>query len=95
MSLVGANVDDEYEGVVFLNLLHGALSVERVDDDLVLIETGLMGDRFARVLGGARELQSLWAVEGGRKTDLADLVGMDLRSSLARIRDQVRRRDCQ
>jgi hypothetical protein len=65
---------------VLLNLLHGALGVERVHDDLVLIETGSMGDRLARVLGGTRELEGLGPVEGGRGPDLVVLVGMNLKT---------------
>ena len=52
--------------------------VERVDDDLVLIEAWLMGNRLAWVFGSSRELEGLRLVEGGRETDLADLVGVDL-----------------
>lgn len=78
MPLVGLGVDDEDKGVVLLNLLHGALGVERVDDDLVLVEAGLMGNTLAGELGSARELEGLGAVEGRRKTDLADLVRVDL-----------------
>lgn len=42
LSLVGFDVNNKNEGVVFLDLLHGTLGVERVDDDLVLIETRLV-----------------------------------------------------
>lgn len=45
------DIADEDEGVVLLHLLHGALSVERVDDDLVLIETGLASNGVTGVLG--------------------------------------------
>lgn len=78
LSLVGLDVDDENKGVVLLNLLHSTLSVERVDDDLVLIETGLMRDRLSWVLGVAGELKGLGSVEGSRETDLSDLVGVSL-----------------
>lgn len=78
LSLVGQSVDDEYQGVILLDLLHGALSVERVDDDLVGIEMGLRDDRLAWVLGLTRELEGLGPVEGRRETDLADLVGVNL-----------------
>jgi hypothetical protein len=82
LGLVGSDVDDEDKGVVLLDLLHGALGVERVDDDLVLIEARLMRNALAWVLWCAGELESSWAVEGGRETDLADLVGVDLEVSL-------------
>jgi len=42
LSLVRLNVDDEYKSIILLNLLHSTLGVERVDDNLVLIETGLV-----------------------------------------------------
>ena len=74
MSLVGLDVDDEDECVVLLDLLHGALGVERVDDDLVLIEAGDVRYGLSLVLGCAGELEGLGAVEGRRETDLADLV---------------------
>lgn len=78
LALVGLDVDNEDEGVVLLNLLHRALGVERVDDDLVLIQAGLVRNALAGVLGRAREDQGLRAVEGRRETDLAGLVGVNL-----------------
>jgi len=78
LGLVGLDIDDEDEGVLLLDLLQGTLGVERVDDDLVLIEAGLVRDRLARVLGSPRQLEGLGAVEGGRVADLGLLVGMDL-----------------
>jgi hypothetical protein len=78
LSLVGLDVNNEDEGVVLLDLLHGALGVERVDDDLVLIETWLVWDALAWELWSTGELEGLWLVEGRRETDLADLLGVDL-----------------
>jgi hypothetical protein len=78
LGLVGLDVDDEDESVVLLNLLHGRLGVERVDNDLVLVQAGLVGDGLAVVLGSTRQLESLGAVEGGRQSDLAGLVGVAL-----------------
>jgi len=77
LGLVGLDIDDEDEGVLLLDLLQGTLGVERVDDDLVLIETGLVRNRLARVLGSPRQLKSLGAVEGGRVSDLGLLVGVN------------------
>jgi len=74
LTLVGLDIDDEDKGVVLLDLLHGALGVKRVQDDLGGVELGLTGDRDAGVLGGPRELQGLGAVEGGRGANLAGLV---------------------
>jgi hypothetical protein len=42
-----------------------------VDDDLVLVQAGLVVDGLAVVLGSARQLEGLGAVEGGRQSDLA------------------------
>ena len=78
LGLVRLDVDQEDQGVVLLNLLHRTLGVERVDDDLVLVQTGGVRDRLAQVLGRARELQGLGAVEAGRGPDLALLVGVIL-----------------
>lgn len=78
LTLVGLDVDDEDEGVVLLHLLHGALSVERVDDNLVLIEARLVGDRSTRVLGSTASDQGLGAVEGGAVASLDLLVGVGL-----------------
>lgn len=78
LSLVGLNIDDEDEGVVLLHLLHGALGVEGVDNDLVLIEARQRGDRLAGVLGSTGKDQSLGAVERAAGADLALLVGVSL-----------------
>jgi hypothetical protein len=56
LSLVGFDINNENQSVVLLNLLHGALGVERVDDDLVLIKTGLVRNGLSWVLGRAGEL---------------------------------------
>jgi len=76
LGLVALDVDNEDESVVLLHLLHRALGVERVDDDLVLIEARLVRDGSARVLGGSRGDQGLGAVEGGAEASLDLLVGV-------------------
>ena len=81
LGLVGLDVDNEDERIVLLNLLHGALRVERVHNDLVLVQAGLVRDRLARVLGGARQLQGLGLVEGRRVPDLGRLVGVRLEAA--------------
>lgn len=78
LGLVGLDIDDEDEGVLLLDLLQGTLGVERVDDDLVLIETRSVRDRLAGVLGSPRQLKGLRLVEGGRVADLGSLVGVNL-----------------
>lgn len=78
LGLVGLDIDDEDEGVLLLDLLQGTLGVERVDDDLVLIETRSVRDRLAGVLGSPRQLKGLRLVEGGRVADLGGLVRVHL-----------------
>lgn len=78
LPLVGLDVDNEDKGVVLLDHLHGALGVERVDDDLGGIEARLTRDAPAGVGRGARKLEGLRLVEGGAGADLADLVRVDL-----------------
>jgi hypothetical protein len=56
LSLIGLDIADKYERVVLLDLLHRALRVQRVNDDLVVIEPRLMRHRFSRILGRSREL---------------------------------------
>lgn len=78
LPLVGLGVDNEDQGVVLLDHLHGALGVERVDDDLGGIEARLTRDAPTGVGGRARELEGLRQVEGGAGAHLADLVRVDL-----------------
>ena len=75
--LVGLDVNEEGQGVVFLNLLHGSLGVERLTNDTVLIHTGSMGNRLTSVLGGTVQNQSLGDVEMGGSTNLTDSLTMD------------------
>lgn len=70
VALVGTEVDNEDEGVVVLDLLHGRLGVERVLDSAELVHAGEVGDRLARVLGGTRKTEGVGTVEGDRGADL-------------------------
>ncbi len=65
---------------MLLDLLHGALRVQRVQDDLVLVERRRRRHRLAQVLGPARQAQRLGPVEGGRQAHLAHLAAMDLQT---------------
>lgn len=78
LALVRLDIDNENEGVVFFNLLHGALRVERVDNDFVMVQTGLMRDRFARIFGRSRELEGLGAMESSRSAYFAHPLGIQL-----------------
>ena len=74
LTLVRLHIHDENQSVVLLDLLHRALGVEGVENDLVRIETRCMRNRLAGVLGRPGELKGLRAVEGGGSADLASLV---------------------
>lgn len=78
LSLVRLNIHDEHQGVVLLNHLHRALGVQRVNDNLVVIEAGLMRDGFAGVFWRPGELEGLGSVEGGRRANLASFVCVGL-----------------
>lgn len=63
-----------------------------MNDDLVLVQTGLVRNRLARIFWRSGQDQSLGLVEGGAGSHLALLVGMSLYSCLLEpIRN--RRRD--
>lgn len=86
LPLVCLDVDNEDKGVVLLNLLHGGLGVQGVDNDLVLVEPGNVGNALAGVLWVAGQREGLWAVEGSRETDLAGNLGVStLEGGLLRI----------
>jgi len=68
--LVGAEVGNEHEGVVVLDLLHGGLRVHGVLNDGELVELGLVGHRLPGVLGVTGEAQGLGEVEGDGGADL-------------------------
>lgn len=78
LSLVRLDIHDKHQGVVLLDLLHRALGVQRVNDNLVVVETGLMRDGFAGVFWRPRKLEGLGSVEGGRRANLANFVGVGL-----------------
>lgn len=69
---------------MFFNLLHRTFGIERMDDDLVVIEARLMRHGFPRILGSSRELKRFGSMEGSGEADFADLGAMNLRISLAR-----------
>ncbi len=79
LPLVGLDVDDEDERVVLLDLLHRALRVERVQDDLVLVQARLVVECLAWVLWFSRQVEHLWAPEGGGWADFSHFGCVDLR----------------
>jgi hypothetical protein len=74
LSLIGLDIDNEDQSIILLNLLHGALGVERVDDHLVLIETRLRINRLPEVFWLSGELEGLRSVESGPAIALALIV---------------------
>ena len=68
--LVGLAVHNEHQGVHLLNLLHGALSVEREKKNLVGVSARQVGSALARVFRVARKTEGLRAVERSRGAHL-------------------------
>ena len=65
LPLVRAQVNNEDEGVVVLNLLHSGLSRQGVLEDGVRVKRVHLRHGLARILGVAQQPQSLRAVELG------------------------------
>jgi hypothetical protein len=81
--LVGSNINDENQGIVIFDLLHSALSSERILQDGELIERILLGDRLSRIFGGSRQSQGVRTIEVDTGSDLSlHSVGSLLKSLL-------------
>ena len=78
LSLIALDITYEHQRIVLLNFLHRALSVQRVDDDLMMIQAGLMRDRFARVFWRSGKLEGLRSMESGGEADFTGFFGVDL-----------------
>ena len=86
LPLVCLDVDDKNQGVILLNFLHGGLGIERMDDDLILVQSWGVGNRLAGVLWRTGEGLGLWSVEGGGGSDLlVNLRVSSLQCSLLRL----------
>lgn len=83
--LVGAEVSNENEGVVVLNLLHGSLSGQGVLDDGELVKLGPVGHGLPGVLGLTGEFEGLGAVEGDGGADLPGLLADSLLHNLPEL----------
>jgi hypothetical protein len=77
VALVGAQVHDEGECVVVLDLLHGRLRAQRVLDDLVLVKLVAVREALALVLGVALQHQGLGPAEVDRGINLGLALGDD------------------
>lgn len=68
---------------MFLDLAHGALSVQGEADDGVSVHlVPALGNSCASILGVARQSQGLWAAEGSAGADLAGNLSLTLEGSL-------------
>lgn len=74
LPLVRLDIHYEDQRVVLLDFLHRTLRIQRMDDDLVRIETGDMRYGFAGVLGVSGEPEGLRSVESGRSSNFPDFV---------------------
>jgi len=73
LALVGLDVDEENEGVVVLDLLHGRLSGKGGLDDLELVIAGELLAGLGGILGVAGELKGLGPVEVGLGVETSSL----------------------
>lgn len=74
LMLVRLEVDLEHQGVGVLDLLHGGLSGNGRDNNLVGIHSGVVGHGLSGVAWGSSQLQGLGQPEGGASSDLVGLV---------------------
>ena len=65
------DIHNENQRIILLDLLHRTFRVEGMNEHFVVVQTGLMGDRFPGVFWVAGCAESLGSVECGRKSDLA------------------------
>jgi len=63
---------------VLLNLLHGALRVERVEKHARRVQSSVLLDGLAGIFWRAAELQRFGCAESGREADLLHFVRVDL-----------------
>ena len=71
LALVRLTVDDKYERVHILNLLHGALRVQREQESLAGVRALQVRSTLTRVSRVAHKTESLGTVERGRSAHLA------------------------
>lgn len=74
LPLVGLEVNNEHQGVVVLDLLHGRLGVERVLDRAELVHPREVGDGLAGVFRVTGETECRGSVEGDGSADFAGRV---------------------
>ena len=71
LALVGLTVNNKHERVDVLNLLHGALRVQREQESLAGVRALQVRSTLTRVSRVARKTERLRAVERGRSAHLA------------------------
>lgn len=72
--LVGLDGNLQNQGVTVLNLLDGGLRGNWRLDDLVSVQSVVVWNRLSGVSWGSSQLQGLWQSEGGRGSDLNNLL---------------------
>lgn len=72
--LVSLNGDLQNQGVTVLNLLDGGLRGNWRLNNLVSVQSVVVWDRLSGVSWGSSQLQGLWQSEGGRGSDLNNLL---------------------
>lgn len=83
LSLICLDIHNKDQGVVLFDLLHRTLSIERVDDHLMGIESWYMGNRFSWVFGRSRQDKGLWSVKCGGEANFSGFFAVHLEAFLA------------
>jgi len=78
LSLVCLDIHNEDQRIVLLDFFHRTFRIQRVDDDFMVVESGLMGNRFSRVFWRSGEDEGLRSVEGSGEADLAGFLCVHL-----------------
>ena len=78
LSLVCLDIHNEDQRVVLLDFFHRTFRIQWVNDDLVVVESGLMRNRFSWVFWRSGEDEGLRSVEGSGEADFAGFVCVHL-----------------
>ena len=78
LSLVCLDIHNEDQRIVLLDFFHRTFRIQWVNDDFMVVESGLMRNRFSRVFWCSGEDEGLRSVEGSGEADFAGFFGVHL-----------------